>query len=85
MNDKAGEQDQLREVLVEFFDLPPGTLRQELRQDAIASWDSLAMVQLIAELQGAFSVDFDLEEIEHLRSYEEIRAALVRKGIALAN
>jgi len=41
------------------------------------------MVQLIAELQGAFAIEFDLNEIETLRSYEEISRALSRQGVLL--
>ena len=41
------------------------------------------MVQLIADLQGTFSVEFDLDEIDVLRSYDEIHRALSRKGISL--
>jgi acyl carrier protein len=78
------ETDALLQLLIDFFDLPAQTPAAELRQDALANWDSLAMVQLISELQGAFAVEFELDEIEHLRSYDEIRAALERKGIAVA-
>lgn len=74
--------DPLLHLLTDFFNLPPGTRPQEVRQEAIASWDSLAMVQLIADLQGTFSVEFDLEEIQALRSYDEISRALSRKGIS---
>jgi acyl carrier protein len=74
--------DPLLCLLTDFFNLPPDTRPQEVRQQAIASWDSLAMVQLIADLQGTFSVEFDLEEIQALRSYDEIRHALSRKGIS---
>ncbi len=77
------ETDTLQTLLIDFFDLRLDTPRVELRQDAIAKWDSLAMVQLITELQGAFPVDFELDEIEHLRSYDEIHTALVRKGVSL--
>jgi acyl carrier protein len=73
--------DALQQLLIDFFDLPPKTAAGDLRQEALAKWDSLAMVQLISELQAAFGVEFELEEIEHLRSYDEIRAALERKGI----
>jgi len=72
--------DPLLRLLTDFFNLPPDTHPQEISQQAIASWDSLAMVQLIADLQGTFSVEFDLEEIEALRSYDEIWRALSRKG-----
>ena len=41
------------------------------------------MVQLITEMQSAFEVEFDIDEIERLKSYAEIRAALARKKIGL--
>ena len=42
------------------------------------------MVQLIADLQGTFMIEFDLNEIERLRSYAEIRSALSEKGVFVA-
>jgi len=69
--------DPLQRVLVDFFNLPSETSPSQI------SWDSLAMVQLIAELQGAFAIEFDLKEIETLRSYEEISRALSRRGMLL--
>lgn len=73
--------DPLFRLLRDFFDLPPDALPQDITQQAIASWDSLAMVQLIADLQGTFLVEFELDEIGTLRSYDEIRAALAKKGL----
>jgi acetyltransferase-like isoleucine patch superfamily enzyme/acyl carrier protein len=79
----GGKNDPLFRFLTDFFNLPPHLSPQEITQEAVSSWDSLAMVQLIADLQGTFSVKFDLDEIEELRSYEEIRRALSRKGVSL--
>lgn len=79
MNDK----DQLLSLLIEFFGLTPDTSPEEITQAALPSWDSLAMVQLITELQGTFSVEFDLDEIERLRTYHEIRDTLRKKGVVL--
>ena len=76
--------DPLQSLLIDFFNLPPDICPQDITQQAIASWDSLAMVQLIADLQGTFMVEFDLNEIERLRSYDEIRSALSKKGVSLA-
>ncbi len=73
--------DPLLALLIEFFDLPPETPTAEIRQESIAAWDSLAMVQLITELQRTFSIDFELEEIEALRSYAEIRTAIEKRGL----
>jgi acyl carrier protein len=45
----------------------------------------LAMVQLITDLEQAFSVNFDIEEIGRLRSYQEIRDALLRRAVRFDN
>jgi acyl carrier protein len=76
-------RDPLHHLLVDFFALPTETPTTELSQNALPSWDSLAMVQLIGELQAVFAVDFDVEEIQTLRSYDEIRDCLAGKGITL--
>jgi acyl carrier protein len=75
--------DTLLQLLVEFFDLPADTRPENIRQQLLPSWDSLAMVQLITELEGRFLVNFDIDEIQQLRSYDEIRDALRRKGVSL--
>lgn len=77
------KSDRLLRLLTDFFNLPAETHPREISQQTIPSWDSLAMVQLIGDLQGSFLVEFDLDEIEALRSYDEIRHALTRKGVSL--
>lgn len=72
--------DPLLALLLEFFDLPGDTRPENIRQQLLPSWDSLTMVQLITELEGRFSVSFDIDEIDQLRSYDEIRDALCRRG-----
>jgi acyl carrier protein len=79
----TSHSDALLQLLVEFFDLPADTRAESIRQQLLPCWDSLAMVQLITELEGKFLVNFDIEEIQRLRSYDEIRDALQRKGISL--
>jgi acyl carrier protein len=79
------KDNSLHRLLVEFFDLPTNTRSREIRQEFLSNWDSLAMVQLITELERRFSVEFDLEEIYRLRSYAEIRETLSRKGLVFEN
>ena len=74
------ESDALRDLLIAFFELPLTSATNDLSSGAcIAKWDWLAMVQLITEVQSGFEVEFDIDEIERLKSYAEIRAALARK------
>ena len=58
--------DALRQ-LIDFFGLPSDIEPENITQKAIPAWDSLASVQLIAELQGAFDVDFDLDDLQKRR------------------
>lgn len=77
------ENDPLRLLLIEFFQLPADTRPEQLTQQAIVKWDSFAMVQLITELQAAFSVEFGFDEVDRLTSYALIREALERRGAKL--
>jgi len=79
------KDNSLHRLLVEFFNLPANTPSEDIHQQLLANWDSLAMVQLITELERQFSIEFDLEEINQLRSYAEIRDALSRKGLVFEN
>jgi len=75
--------DPLLDLLLEFFDLPADTRPEDIRQQLVPSWDSLAMVQLITELERKFVVNFDIDAIQRLRSYDEIRDALSRRAVSL--
>lgn len=74
-------EDRLLSLLLEFFELPTDTRPADIRQQSIPAWDSLATVQLITDLEQTFSISFEIEEIGQLRSYEEIREALVRRKV----
>jgi acyl carrier protein len=78
-------EDRLLPLLLDFFDLPADTRPEDIRQQSLPAWDSLATVQLITDLERAFSVSFDIEEIVRLRSYQEIRDALCRQGVRFDN
>lgn len=78
------ETDRLADLLIEFFELPRDTVASDIAQERIAKWDSLAMVQLIVELQAVFGVDFDVDEIDRLTSYSAISEALSRKGVKVS-
>lgn len=78
-------EDRLLPLLLEFFELPADTRPEDIKQQSVPAWDSLAMVQLITDLEQAFSVNFDIEEIGRLRSYQEIRDALLRRAVRFDN
>jgi acyl carrier protein len=78
-------EDRLLPLLLDFFELPADTPPEHIRQQSLPAWDSLATVQLITDLERAFAVNFDIDEIVRLRSYQEIRDALSRQGVHFDN
>ena len=78
-------EDRLLRLLLEFFELPADSRPEDVTQQLVPAWDSLATVQLITDLEQAFSVTFDIDEIGRLRSYKEIREALAQRGIQVGN
>jgi acyl carrier protein len=78
-------EDRLLPLLLDFFDLPADTRPEDIRQQSLPDWDSLATVQLVTDLERAFSVSFDIEEVVRLRSYQEIRDALRKQGVRFDN
>ena len=76
--------DALRQLQIDFFGLPSDIEPEIITQKAIPAWDSLASVQLIAELQGRFTVDFDVEQLESLRNYSGIATAYPEKALLIS-
>jgi acyl carrier protein len=50
--------------------------------ETVPTWDSVAMVTLVALIEDEFGVSFELDEIELLTSYNAVLNALERKAAA---
>jgi len=67
------------EILESLFMLDTGTVKcNSLRRDILA-WDSLQQVNVILELEGRYSVHFEIEEIDKLVGVESIVEVIFRK------
>lgn len=64
-----------------ILNVPSGSIDGNSGQDNIESWDSLAMVNLVTELQSIFEVEFDILEIAEFHNIEIIKLVLMEKGI----
>ena len=57
------------------------SINENSNQDNMEKWDSLAMVNLVTELEAVFDVQFDILEIAEFHSVEIIKLVLMEKGI----
>lgn len=74
-------QDKLLKAAATVFGVDPTLLNDDSSQENVPRWDSLAMVNLVAELEAAFEVQFDIMDIADFHNIGIIKSILAEKGI----
>ena len=65
----------------EVLGVPRSVINEKSSQDNIEKWDSLAIVNMVTELEMVFEVQFDILEIVEFYSVEIIKLILIDKGL----
>jgi acyl carrier protein len=73
--------DELKAVFVEVLAIDPRDYNDNLCQDNVGTWDSMAMVSLITEIEAAFELELDLLEFSRFISVASIKAVLAEHGV----
>ena len=56
-----------------------------LQYQDIKEWDSIGHMQLMSVLEGAFSVELDIDDIIDFSSYEKGKEILSKYGVSMAD
>ena len=75
--------EELRLVFVRSLKPPAGTDVLALRRFASDSWDSLAHMSLIVEIEEQFGVQLSVEDVTQIKDFRSAQDALLRLGVAL--
>jgi acyl carrier protein len=75
--------DRLVSAFTEALGLGPGTRVETLEYRQIEQWDSVAHMQLVAEIESAFDVMLSTEEVIGLSSFVNAREILRRHGVEI--
>jgi acyl carrier protein len=67
--------------VAETFEAPEERIRPETKRDEIDAWDSLGILTLMARLDEDFHILLTEEEIQQLRSVEDILNLLRKRGV----
>lgn len=70
-------EEKVLEILKEVFELE--TVDQTCSQDTCDKWDSMGQLNLVAELEDAFDITLEPEEIGQIKSYTDIISILSKK------
>jgi len=74
----AVDQEKFRQCVLRALKIGPERYRSDLRIGDIEEWDSVAHLDLMAEIEQDFGVRFDLDEMTTLTSLPELLARLER-------
>ena len=77
--------EKLIESVAGALGIPADCIDMNSNQDSVEKWDSLAMVNLVTELETIYGVQFDILEIADFHSVEIIKLILIEKGISFDN
>ena len=74
-------KDNYDRVFIESFDLDEKKLNDKLEYNSIKSWDSIGHMQLIAELEDTFEIEFEMDDIIDFSSYKKGFEILEKYGV----
>jgi acyl carrier protein len=65
-------KEQILKIMTEIFEMNAEDFPNSVDQEHLDSWDSLRHLNLIVELEEAFEVSYEPEEIAEMTSIEKI-------------
>jgi len=74
--------EKLTECVSRSLGIPRESVTDDLRYNTIEEWDSVGHMALVAELEGAFDVMFDTDDILAMSSVGKAREILTRYGVS---
>ncbi len=71
------------QIFMDVLGVNKDALNESFTFKAVPQWDSVAHLSLISELEDAFDVMFESEDILHYGSYENGKIILQKMGILI--
>ncbi|NAZ91675.1 acyl carrier protein [Vibrio toranzoniae] len=72
-------------ILVEAFSnslgIDKNLVKDELKYNSIPEWDSIAHMTLVAEIEGAFDIMLDTDDIIDMNTVEKSKEILKKYGV----
>ena len=73
-------EEEVLHWLTELFEEPKGTLQKETLRDDIPNWDSLGVLNLMADIDQKFEILLSDNELQAMRSIDNIFKVLESHG-----
>lgn len=73
----------LKNALSKVLGITEDTINDETSPDNVETWDSLAGLMLVTELESQFNVKFSMDEVNSTKCVKDIKDILNRHGVVL--
>lgn len=75
--------EKYNKVFTDLFEVDEIELKQNFNFGTAKNWDSLAHMELIAQLEDAFDIIMEADDIMHFGGYENGKKILLKYGIEI--
>lgn len=72
-------EEKVLDILKELFELE--NVDKSCSQTTCEKWDSMGQLNLVVELEDAFNISLEPEDISKMKSYEDIINVLTNKNV----
>ena len=76
-------QEKYDQAFVEAFSLEQADVNDDLKYNDIPEWDSIGHMALMAELEDAFDISMETDDIVEFADYKKGKEILVKYGVQI--
>lgn len=73
----------LQDIIAAALSIPANEITDDLSYQSIPEWDSVSHIYLITELEAAFNITIDTDEVLEMSSVEQIKETLRKHNIEI--
>ena len=71
----------LVEIFAETLDLKPEEVTDDLSPKNCGQWDSVKNLLLLAEIETAFGISLDFQDLENMDTFGKVKEGLKKYGV----
>ncbi len=71
----------LQDIIAAALSIPANEVTDDLSYQSIPEWDSVSHIYLITELEAAFSITIDTDEVLEMSSVEKVKETLRKHNV----
>ena len=78
-------QQNLQEEIDRAFGIAPNDVTDELEYQSIPEWDSVSHLVLVTELEAAYGITIDIEDVLTMGSVAIVRELLIKYNVVITD